>query len=53
MAVGESAGAPVFWCCKGNEATLLIGNDDQTWDVAVNFPVRVVDEIVREAEQEP
>jgi hypothetical protein len=23
MAVGESAGAPVFWCCKGNDATLM------------------------------
>jgi hypothetical protein len=43
---GESAGAPVFWTNEGDQATLLIGHDDETWDVAITVPV--VDEIVRE-----
>ena len=46
---GESAGAPVFWASEGDRAMLLIGHDDETWDVAITVPVTVVDEIVREA----
>jgi hypothetical protein len=30
---------------------LLIGDDDETWDVAVAVPLRVVDEIVREGQR--
>jgi hypothetical protein len=47
---GESAGAPVFWASDGNNVRLLIGRDDvETRDVAIAFPFRVVDEIVRGA----
>lgn len=42
---GESAGAPVFWASGGNDATLMIGSDDETWDVAVTLPVAAVEEI--------
>ena len=44
---GESAAAPVFWASEGDQAMLLIGDDDETWDVAVAVPLRVIDEIVR------
>jgi hypothetical protein len=44
---GESAGAPVFWALDGDAVTLLIGHDDETWDVAITLPVAAVDEIVR------
>ena len=46
---GVSAGAPVFWASDGKQARLLIGNDDETRDVAVTIPFRVVDEVVRAA----
>jgi len=46
--IGESANASVFWSCRGDEVTLMIGHDDETWDVAVGFPIEVVDAIVRE-----
>jgi hypothetical protein len=46
---GESAGAPVFWTSDGKQARLLIGHDDETRDVAITVPFRVVDEIVRGA----
>jgi hypothetical protein len=49
MRAGESAGAPVFWASDGKQARLLIGNDDETRDVAVTIPFRVVDEVVRGA----
>lgn len=42
---GESAGAPVFWACDGTDATLMIGSDDETWDIAISLPVAVVEEI--------
>ncbi len=50
---GHSAGAPVFWASDGSEATLMIGHDEETWDVAVTFPLTVVEEIVRKVETEP
>jgi len=30
-------------------ATLLIGHDDETWDMSFTIPVHVVDEIVAQA----
>jgi hypothetical protein len=42
---GESAGAPVFWASDGNDATLMIGHDDETWDIAVGLPVAAVEDI--------
>jgi hypothetical protein len=46
IAVGASAGASVFWSCDGSTASILIGSDDETWDVALAVPVDVVDRIV-------
>jgi hypothetical protein len=44
---GESAGAAVFWSANGDAVTVLIGHDDEAWDVAVTVPQAVVEEIVR------
>jgi hypothetical protein len=49
--VGESAGAPVFWAITNDHASVMIGHDDETWDIAVALPFGVVDEIVREAQR--
>lgn len=46
LQIGESAGAPVFWSCRDDQVTLMIGHDDETWDVAVIFPVAVVHAIL-------
>ena len=51
LRAGESAGAPVFWASEGNRATLLVGHDDESWDVAMTVPLMVVDEIVREVQR--
>jgi hypothetical protein len=32
--------------CRGDEVTLMIGHDDETWDIAVTFPVATVQAIV-------
>jgi hypothetical protein len=45
---GTSAGSPVFWCSGNGDATMMIGHDEETWDIAVTMPLAVVDDIVRE-----
>jgi hypothetical protein len=42
---GKAAGAPVFWASGGSDATLMIGSDDETWDVAITLPVAAVEDI--------
>ena len=46
---GESARAPVFWACERGVVTVMIGEDDETWDVAVTVPIDAVDAIVQQA----
>src|SRR5690242_12532940 len=43
---GRSAGADVFWSSDGDGVTIMIGVDDESWDLAVTVPVGVVDELV-------
>ena len=45
---GRSAGAGVFWCCEGDVATIMVGHDDEVWDLAVTVPVAIVDDLVRQ-----
>jgi hypothetical protein len=33
----------------GDTAALMIGQDDESWDISVAFPIDLVDEIVRQA----
>ena len=49
LRIGESAGAPAFWSSsEGGTVSILVGHDDQTWDIAVLMPPETVDEILRE-----
>jgi hypothetical protein len=45
--VGRSAGALVHWSFRDETVTIMVGHDDETWDIAVEVPVATVDEIVR------
>jgi hypothetical protein len=49
--LGTSAGANVYWCSDGKTATIMVGHDDETWDVAVSVPVELVDDLVRQVDQ--
>ncbi|MCE7010361.1 hypothetical protein LWC34_47295 [Kibdelosporangium philippinense] len=51
LAVGRCAGVPVFWVSSGGQVTILVGHDDQTWDIAVTVPLATVHKIVALAEQ--
>ena len=42
---GETLGSPVFWCRSTNDpagVTVLVGADDETWALAVEFPADVL-----------
>jgi hypothetical protein len=47
--VGTSAGAPVHWSASGDTTTVMVGHDDETWDIAIEVPTASVDEIVTAA----
>jgi hypothetical protein len=41
--LGTSAGAPVYWCAaEHGNLSVLIGHDDQTWDIGLTLPASVV-----------
>lgn len=46
MQIGESAGAPVFWSTEDGVVALLIGEDDEDWDIALSVPVAVIEQIL-------
>lgn len=43
--LGRCAGSDVFWCADAGGATILVGHDDETWDIAVTVPLKVVETI--------
>ena len=49
LAIGESAGASVFWSVNGddkNTVVLLVGHDDETWDISFAIPAATIGEIL-------
>jgi hypothetical protein len=49
LRIGESAGSPAFWSIGGHgQASILFGQDDQSWDIAVLFPPATIDAILQE-----
>jgi hypothetical protein len=44
--IGHSAGAPVHWSADRDTATILVGHDAETWDIAVTVPIAIVEAIV-------
>jgi hypothetical protein len=48
LKLGKSADADVFWCADGDDfISVMIGHDDQTWDIAFQLPIGVIDDIFR------
>ncbi|TDD63536.1 hypothetical protein E1293_43105 [Actinomadura darangshiensis] len=47
LQIGNCAGSPVFWTiAPDDQATLLIGQDDETWDIGLLIPLTTIDKIV-------
>ena len=46
IGVGSVAGARAFWSYADGDVTVVVGQDDETWDLALTMPVIVVDRLV-------
>ena len=53
LQIGTSAGAPAWWCTgdadgeDSDNMSILVGEDDQSWDIALQFPIATIDEVLR------
>jgi hypothetical protein len=49
LRIGESAGASVFWSVNGegdkDTVVILVGDDDETWDISFAVPAATIGEI--------
>ena len=56
LAIGTSAGETAWWAVDDEEEpptlAILVGHDDETWDIGVTLPLEVLDEVLREVERE-
>jgi hypothetical protein len=52
LKLGRCANSPVFWSTDVHEVSILVGEDDETWDIAVIVPVSTMREIVHAVEAE-
>jgi hypothetical protein len=51
LKVGTCLDAPVWWSEADGRVSILVGADDEVWDVAVAVPVSAVHEILALSEQ--
>ncbi|BCJ43293.1 hypothetical protein GCM10010168_43980 [Actinoplanes ianthinogenes] len=45
LRVGTVFGVSVFWAFKDDIVTALVGQDDETWQIAMTMPVEAVDRL--------
>jgi hypothetical protein len=43
--VGTVFGVAVHWAFRGGAVTVLVGHDDEMWQIAVSLPVEAVDRL--------
>jgi hypothetical protein len=57
LRIGTSAGAPAWWCVgdKDGQKTLsiLVGHDDETWQIALALPIETIDDVLQEIADAP
>ena len=48
LRIGESAGAAAWWSAGDDNETvmILIGHDDETWDISIAIPAATIPEIL-------
>ena len=50
LRIGDSAGASAFWSTNADDkdtVVILIGDDDETWDISFAIPAATIAEIVQ------
>jgi hypothetical protein len=51
LRVGQCLGAPVFWSCEDGHLSVLVGSDDETWEVSFAAPESLVAALLEEIER--
>jgi len=48
LRIGDVAGAPAWWCVDTQSRTfsVLVGDDDESWDIAVTLPLGSLDAVI-------
>jgi hypothetical protein len=46
--IGSCFDAPVYWCSDSGTVSILIGHDDETWDVCFTLPQSIIHDIEAE-----
>ncbi len=46
--IGRCAGLPTFWSCEDGKLSILIGQDDESWDFGVTMSEAVIDNMITE-----
>ena len=46
--LGAVGKMPAWWCVDGDEMDVLIGEDDETWEIVLRMPTSVLDQIDQE-----
>jgi hypothetical protein len=49
---GTCAGASVFWSCDDGEVFISVGDDDESWDLGISFPLSLFSELMDDIENE-
>jgi hypothetical protein len=47
--IGKCAGLPTFWSCEDGILSILIGQNDESWDFGVTMPEAVIDNMITES----
>ena len=54
LRIGRSAGTNVWWSVEaeedGRSLSLVVGEDDESWDLNFRFPLETLDDILREVD---
>jgi hypothetical protein len=53
LKVGTCANAPVWWNERDGTVYILVGNDDEAWDMGVTIPIGTVHELLGELREPP
>jgi len=53
LKVGTCANAPVWWNELDGTVNILVGNDDEAWDMGVTIPLGTVHELLAELGEPP
>ena len=53
LKVGTCANAPVWWDELDGTVCILVGNDDEAWDMCVTIPLGTVHELLAELGEPP